>query len=383
MFPTLAILLALVASLAVTGGFAWAGRRYPGRLTDNDFSGPQKVHDQAVPRVGGIGIAVGLWLAAGLLWLQQPDTVGIPAVLLLACGLPTLLAGLAEDITKRVSPAQRLLWTALSAALAIGALGVTLNRTDLPGLDWVVSFVPFAMLLTVFAVAGVANSINLIDGFNGLASTCVALMLCGLAWVGWQVGDTLVTPLALAGVAAVLGFLAWNYPRGLIFLGDGGAYFLGFFLAELGLMLSYRNPQVSPLFPLLLVIYPVFETVFSMYRRKWLQRKPMGQPDASHLHSLIFRRCLHADFASLNAAERVRRNSMTSPFLWGLTLLSVLPALLFWDNSPMLIVCGFGFAFVYVTIYWRIVRFKLPSRRRPLRGTSVNPKVGPEIRRTR
>ncbi|MDQ2778156.1 MAG: glycosyltransferase [Pseudomonadota bacterium] len=381
MFSILAILLALVASLAVTGGFVWAGRRYPGRLTDNDFAGPQKVHDRAVPRVGGIGIAAGLWLAAGVLWLMEPAAIGKPALWLLACGLPTLLAGLAEDITKRVSPSQRLLWTALSAALAIGALGVTLNRTDLPGLDWAVAFAPFAMLLTVFAVAGVANSINLIDGFNGLASTCVALMLGGLAWVGWQVGDSLVTPLALAGVAAVLGFLAWNYPRGLIFLGDGGAYFLGFFLAELGLMLSYRNPQVSPLFPLLLVIYPVFETVFSMYRRKWLQRKPVGQPDASHLHSLIFRRCLHADFAALDSAERVRRNSMTSPFLWALTLLSVVPALLFWDNSPMLIVCGVGFCVVYVTIYWRIVRFKLP-RSRPAAGAAVNPKGAPEIRRT-
>jgi hypothetical protein len=116
--------------------------------------------------------------------------------------------------------------------------------------------------VTVFAVAGVANSINIIDGFNGLASMCCVLILLCLAYVGFQVDDLLVAWLALAGVGAVLGFFVWNFPAGLIFLGDGGAYFMGFYLAEVAILLLHRNPTVSPMFPLLLCIYPVFETVF-------------------------------------------------------------------------------------------------------------------------
>jgi len=329
-------------------------------MADTDFSGPQKFHQRAVPRIGGLGIAAGLWLAAGAMWLLNPKELGTPALLLLACGLPAFLAGLAEDVTKQVSPTQRLFFTALSASLALFVLGNSITRTDLPGLDALIAYAPFAALLTVFAVAGVANSINLIDGFNGLASTCVAIMLLGLAAVAWRVGDSLVLSLALAGVGAVLGFLVWNFPRGRVFLGDGGAYFLGFYLAELALLLLARNPSVSPLFPLLLVIYPIFETVFSMYRRKVLQGRPIGQPDGAHLHSLIFRRFMRSNFANLDADERTLRNSMTSPFLWLLSVLSVVPAVAFWDSSGWLLAGVVLFGFGYLVLYWRIVRFRGP-----------------------
>ncbi len=109
-----------------------------------------------------------------------------------------------------------------------------ITRTDIPGLDWLVAFPLGALLVTVFVVAGVANAVNIIDGFNGLASMCVVIMLIGLAYVAFAVDDRLIALLALAGVGAVLGFFVWNFPAGLVFLGDGGAYFLGFYVAELG-----------------------------------------------------------------------------------------------------------------------------------------------------
>ena len=205
-----------------------------GRLADTDFSGPQKFHERAVPRIGGLGIAAGLWLAAGWLWLQNPKGLGTPALLLLACGLPAFLAGLAEDVTKQVSPSQRLFCTALSAGLAVFVLGNGITRTDLPGLDALVAYTPFAAVLTVFAVAGVANSINLIDGFNGLASTCVAIMLLGLAAVAWRVGDALVLALSLAvSVRARLPRL--EFPARLGLPGRRRCVLLGFYLAELAL----------------------------------------------------------------------------------------------------------------------------------------------------
>ena len=166
------------------------------------------------------------------------------------------MAGLTEDFTKNISPRRRLFFTAVSAALAVWGLQSVIDHTAIPGLDWVVSFPLGAALVTIFVVVGVANSLNIIDGFNGLASMCGMLILAALAYVGFQVDDMLTAWLALAGVGTLLGFFIWNYPAGLVFLGDGGAYFLGFYVAEMAILQLHRNPQVSPMFPLLACIYP-------------------------------------------------------------------------------------------------------------------------------
>jgi UDP-N-acetylmuramyl pentapeptide phosphotransferase/UDP-N-acetylglucosamine-1-phosphate transferase len=330
-----------------------------GHLVNDHESGPQKFHARSVPRVGGLGIVCAVAVGALALWWQD-RRVGYTGLLLLACAMPAFGAGITEDITKRVSPRQRLLFTAVSAVLAGWLLDALIRRTDIPGLDWMVSFWSGALLLTVLAVAGIANAVNLIDGFNGLSSMCVLMMLGSLAYVGFAVNDQLVAVMALVGVGAVLGFFVWNYPAGLVFLGDGGAYFLGFYLSELAVLLLARNPEVSPMFPLTLVIYPVFETVFSMYRRKWLQGRPVGMPDGVHLHSLIYRRLLRWAAGERTARELTRRNSMTAPYLWLLCMLSVVPAMLWWDNTAMLAGCIVLFAVSYVTLYWRIVRFRAP-----------------------
>ena len=133
-----------------------------------------------------------------------------------------------------------------------------------------------------------------------LASMCVLLMLLAIAYVAFQVGDTLVASMALVCAGAVLGFFVWNFPAGLIFLGDGGAYFLGFMVAELSVLLIARHTEVSPLFPLLACAYPIFETIFTMYRRKVIKGVATGAPDGIHLHTLCG--CTGASCASRRRA---------------------------------------------------------------------------------
>jgi UDP-N-acetylmuramyl pentapeptide phosphotransferase/UDP-N-acetylglucosamine-1-phosphate transferase len=356
-------MIALLVALLVSGALTllvvrFASRRQ--RFADHDFSGPQKFHAVAVPRVGGIGIVAGLLAATALVSLQFEGGGGLVGLMLLACAIPAFAFGLVEDVTKSVSAGWRLLATAASAALAFWLLDAQLRQTAIPGLDWVVSFGFGALLVTVVAVAGIANSINIIDGFNGLASMCVVIMLAGLAYVAFQVGDPLIATLALAGIGAVLGFFIWNFPAGLVFLGDGGAYFLGFFVAELSILLLVRNPTVSPIFPLLVCIYPVFETLFSIYRRRFLRAVPPSMPDGIHLHSLIYRRVLRWAVGPRSAKALTKRNSMTSPYLWLLCMLSVVPAVLFWNSTLMLSISLALFGVSYVVLYWRIVRFKSP-----------------------
>jgi UDP-N-acetylmuramyl pentapeptide phosphotransferase/UDP-N-acetylglucosamine-1-phosphate transferase len=338
---------AWLASLLCTLVIVRVARTHARRAIDRDFNKPQKFHAKAVPRIGGLGIVFGL--CASLPW--QWWAVGQPA-----SGLAASLLAMSDAWTPRA----RLGAAAVSALLACLLLDATIVRTDIPGLDALVSFGPGAIALTLFSVTGIAHAMNIIDGFNGLASMCVMIMLGALAYVAYQVGDPLVGALALAGIGAVLGFFVWNFPAGLIFLGDGGAYVLGFFVAEVAILLLVRNPDVSPLFPLLVCIYPVFETLFSIYRRRFIRAVPPSMPDGIHLHSLIYRRMMRWAVGDRSAKALTRRNSMTSPFLWMLCMLSVIPAVLFWDSTPFIVGFLALFVLTYVVLYWRIVRFKSP-----------------------
>jgi UDP-N-acetylmuramyl pentapeptide phosphotransferase/UDP-N-acetylglucosamine-1-phosphate transferase len=331
------------------------------RSADHDLSGPQKFHSRVVPRIGGIGVMVAI-LAGAVIAQVSEAPAAHPLWLLVACSFPTFAAGITEDFTKNVSPRRRLIATAVSAGLAIWLLDAVITRTDVPIVDPLIRWTPVALLLTVFVITGVANAVNIIDGFNGLASMCVLMMILALAYVAFQVGDTFVFTASLITAGAVLGFFVWNFPAGLIFLGDGGAYLLGFLLAELSILLVHRNASVSPMFPLLLCAYPIFETIFTMYRRKVIRGVATAAPDGIHLHTLIHRRLIRWTLAdNLERRRLTRRNSMTSPYLWMLCLLSVIPSLLWWNSTAVLSFFLLGFVVSYVWLYARIVRFKTPK----------------------
>ena len=327
---------------------------------DHDFSGPQKFHARPVPRIGGVGILAGVLTACAVLSWRRPD-LGASIWLVLLSALPAFGSGVAEDVTKNVSPKRRLLFTALAACLAAYLVDGVLSRTGIPGFDALLAWPWVAVAFTVFLVSGITNAVNIIDGFNGLAAMCVMMMLAAIGYVAFQVQDWLVLYLALACIGAVGGFFIWNFPAGLIFLGDGGAYFLGFMVAELSILLLQRNPTVSPMFGLLVCAYPVVETLFSIYRKRFIRKMSPGIPDGVHLHMLVYKRLMRWMVGQRDARALTQRNSLTSPYLWALCMASVIPAVLFWDSTPILFGFVLLFALTYVLIYWRIVRFKAPK----------------------
>jgi UDP-N-acetylmuramyl pentapeptide phosphotransferase/UDP-N-acetylglucosamine-1-phosphate transferase len=354
-------LLAFVVSAGIALLLVRSAHLHERHSGDHDFDKPQGIHIVAVPRIGGVAVVLGIVAAALALWWSVGPEQGRFAFTLLGCSSVAFVAGFVQDLTEALTPRGRLVATALSAVIAYYVMGAAIHSTDIPGVDWVVSSAAGSLAVTVLAVAGIANAINIIDGLNGLASMCVALMLGALAYVAFQVGDAQIGWLAVAGIGAVMGLFLWNFPRGLIFLGDGGAYFLGFYVSELSILLLARNPlEVSPFFPLLVCIYPVFETLFSIYRRWFLRSVPPSVPDGIHLHSLIYRRVMRWAVGGKSARELVRRNSMSSPYLWLLCMFSIAPAVIFWNNTPVLAVCLVVFVVSYLGLYWRIVRFKAP-----------------------
>lgn len=326
---------------------------------DNDFSGVQKFHATSVPRIGGVIIFIGISVAI-LVRYFSPDRMAFNiSFQLLLAAIPAFLGGLVEDLTKRVGVKTRLFLTALSA----GAAGLLLNSwlTDIQvfGIDYLLAIPAISILFTCFAVAGVANSFNLIDGFNGLASVVSMMILLAIAYVAYQVRDYGILLSSFAAIGAVAGFVFWNYPRGSIFLGDGGAYLIGFWIAELCILLVTRNPSISKWFPVLICIYPIFETLFTIYRRLMKRLNP-GMPDANHLHQMIFRRIV-SNPSNVGAAHLAKDNSRTSPYLWVLTGLAIIPAILFWEIKWALQLATILFCVTYIWLYWSIVRFKAPS----------------------
>lgn len=353
-----ALLVALGASALLVRS---AHTRRPSLLDDRG-GGPQKFHAREAPRVGGLAIALGLMAALTLLAFQTVNAETARWGFLLAlAGIPVFAAGLAEDMTKRVKPRWRLLAAFVSAFAAVGLAGLVMVAPGLWGVTWLLSFPVVAVLLTAGVVASLSHAVNLIDGFNGLASMCVVLMLAALCIVAYDIGDVVVGQLALVTIGAVLGFFILNYPAGLIFLGDGGAYFLGFWYAELALLLLARNPgELSPLFPVLVCVYPAFETIFSVYRRR-VRGHASSEADGVHLHSLIYRRFLRWVVGGQDAHALTRSNSMTAPYLWLMCMCAVVPAVLFYRHTWVMLLFIAMFIVFYVRLYWRIVRFRAPA----------------------
>jgi len=327
---------------------------------DTDLSGVQKFHTKAVPRIGGLPIFIAIGCALIPRWTNDLNVASF-ATLLLVSVLPCFLAGLLEDLTKKIGARERLVATMVSAAIAGGFLNAWLTNVQIFGIDWILSIPIISMIFTCFCIAGVANSFNLIDGYHGLSSAVAVIILTALGYVAFQIKDYPVMVCSLAGIGAIVGFLFWNYPRGLIFLGDGGAYLIGFWIAELSLLLVLRNPTVSKWFPLLLCLYPIFETLFTVYRRVVLMRVSPGLPDASHLHQIIYKRVVRWAIGSTEVEMLTQRNAITAPYLWLLSSVAVVPAIIFWNNHIALKICSGLFAITYVWLYWSIVRFKTPK----------------------
>lgn len=319
--------------------------------------GPQKFHTKPTPRVGGVAVFGGIVAGTIVFYLQDKDFKEVFAIILI-CSLPLFLGGLAEDLTKKISAKIRLSLCIISAILVYFLVDAKIIRLDTILIDDLLIFLPISLIITTIAIAGVSNAINIIDGFNGLASGVSVIILTGLAYVAFKVNDIFILFSCTVLIAAIAGFFVWNYPRGLIFLGDSGAYLIGFFIAVISVLLVKRNPQVSSWFPMLLVIYPVWETLFSIYRKKFFKKISPFQPDSLHFHTLVYKRIAKWAFGPKDSKYLTRRNSTTSVYLWGLTFINFVPAVLFWQKTLILQICTVLWIIMYIWLYRKIVRFK-------------------------
>jgi UDP-N-acetylmuramyl pentapeptide phosphotransferase/UDP-N-acetylglucosamine-1-phosphate transferase len=370
-------LTACVASFAICQ-FIVRSQKWHGSLShDHDLDGVQKVHTAAVPRIGGLAVIGGVLLGLVLFMQLVPGGVAPSRVariyMLLGASLPAFLAGLIEDVTKRVSVRVRLAATALSALVASLALGATVNELDIWGVDAVLTITPLAIFATAVFVAGGSNAINIIDGFNGLSGSTIVIMAAGLAAVALQVGDNFVAILGVLVIGATVGFLMLNYPSGKLFLGDGGAYFLGFWVSEMGVLLA-RRPDVNAWQVLAICGYPIIEVLFSIYRRKFVRKVSPGAPDALHLHGLVFRRLVFK-YVRHDVCRPWKRNAMVPCFIAPGVAACVALSVWLGHAIPAAIVLVGAQVVLYVAVYGRLVRGRWSTVRSGRTDLALDAKV--------
>lgn len=351
------ILAAFLVSFATTLLIVHTQKLHKSVSGDFQFDGPQKFHTEIVPRIGGLGIGLGVITAITISYQLNHQKYEI--FTLFACSLPVFLIGVSEDLTKKVPISSRFLCIALGSFLAAIFMNSQIRNIGIPVLNIPLSLPAVAIVFTVFAVTGVTNAYNIIDGFNGLSSMVGIIALLGIGYLGMKFGDMEIIFQSFIMIAAIFGFFIVNYPRGIIFLGDGGAYLIGFWVAILSILLINRHAEISPWCALMLNAYPVMETLFTIFRRKFHQGRNPGHPDGIHFHSLLFRRILNQKKLK-SRFKLFDPNPKTSIYLWALSCMAVVPAILFYDSTKVLIMFNTLFAVSYIWIYKKIVTFKTP-----------------------
>ncbi len=297
-------------------------------MDDANHDKPQNYHTDSTPRAGGIGIILGMFFI-----LLFP--LGVKFILPLTLAFAS---GIFEDFHNSLSPRRRLFLQILAALSAIWLTDSVVTYLGL-GISmpyWV------GILFSTFAIVGMMNAVNIIDGFNGLASGIILLILLSFALTSYGQSNMEIFTIVLITAGATLGFFILNFPKGKIFLGDGGAYLLGFIVAIIGIFLASKHESVSPWYILAIFIYPVWEVLFSIMRKLYIGLSPM-RPDAYHFHMLVYRQITHS-------------NPLTALFVIATTLPFMTLSTIFPNKSTTNIAIACCFILCYSILYCALYR---------------------------
>lgn len=293
------------------------------------------IHTTPTPRVGGIGIFLAFAVSVMILMPQY--------WWLIASGAVIFGFGLYEDWHGDTRKEFRLGAMAIATFIAVYFGGYVADNSEFFILPYWL-----AVVFTIFAVVGLSSAINFIDGLNGLASGASMITLGFFAVVAYLYDDPVTLRLSMMLGGAILGFFIWNYPKGKIFLGDGGAYFLGFMLAMFSVILAARHPEVSLWYPLTALSYPIIETFVTISRRVKRKKKyniAFFEAERVHYHTLKYRR-------SAKSNGSISGRILVFHFFINLAAFAV-------HQYVFALIALFGIVyFVYMAKYKRIIRFK-------------------------
>ncbi len=343
------LLSTLLLSVFITVALIPLFSRAAVRVHALDLPDARKVHSHPIPRCGGLAMALGA-VGPVIFWAHMSPAL---AAFLVGGGI-VAAAGILDDFrglgyrAKFMAQVAAAMFLVLYGGLAVRDLGNLLpDGMLLP--EWL------ATILTVFFVVGVTNAINLSDGLDGLAGGISLLIFLFISYLAYLVGNTTVAIIALSIAGTLLGFLRFNTYPALLFMGDTGSMLLGFSAAALSIMLTQGQTPLSPLLPLILLGFPVLDTLAVMAQRISEGHSPFAA-DKKHFHH----RLLKLGFFSTEAVFSI----------YVIQCLLILFAWFFRFHSEWLLLASYGiFSASIVALFtvadregWKLKRFDLVDR---------------------
>ena len=265
----------LVAGVSMPAVFALA--RLTGAI---DVPRARHMHKKATPLLGGVAIYLGFALSSVMVFLAAYSEIPFPVPLILIGGGAVVVLGAADDIIN-LKPAVKFVFQTVIAVCTAGG-GAVIERIGISGRY--VEFGALSIPLTVLWIVLLTNAVNLIDGLDGLACSISAICSLTMFVVAVTMDQPFFAILTLALFGACVGFLPFNFPPAKIFMGDTGAMFLGYAMAVISVSGLFKlHAIISFVTPIIIFAIPLFDTVFSFFRRLFSGKNPFGG-DRGHLH---------------------------------------------------------------------------------------------------
>jgi UDP-GlcNAc:undecaprenyl-phosphate GlcNAc-1-phosphate transferase len=256
-------------------------------LSLKSYQSKQRLHQDEIPRIGGLIIYVFLSITA--FFAIDSSLLNI----ILVSAIPIVFISVKEDLFHNTRPNNRLIFMVASTSLFIYLLPTNLPEIDLPLLNLFLSFSVIKELFFIFSMLVIINGNNLIDGVNGNMALTNIVQLCVLFMLAINVNDYFIAELCIILIIPLIIFLIFNFPFGKIFGGDGGAYFYGFSISAAIIYFFGMHNQLLSWNAVLILIYPSTELLFSFIRKKFFDNKSPLQADGKHLHTIIYRILVH------------------------------------------------------------------------------------------
>lgn len=305
----------------------------------------QTYHKKPTSRLGGVAIAAALLIDAFFLAGSSGETEVYRLIVI--CSMPTFIAGLLDDLFFNIRPWQRIILMLPSPILLFYFAGLRVTNLSLGVFDDFLDYEIFALIFIIFALVGMSNAFNIIDGFNGLLLGYIITLALSIFFYGSFNDQFFISEFIYALFYSCLAVLIVNSPWGKIFLGDAGAYMLGI-LVPTALIYYYKINSLSPWFVMTMLIYPTAEVIVSVIRKIIYRNMSAMEPDGLHLHMLIYKRV-----SKKFGFRRIRlRHFVVAMFIFTLNFPFMFFANVFSTNTKILFAICVWYVLVYLLIYF-------------------------------
>ena len=255
---------------------------YAARLKIVDNPNQRKIHTRPMPQIGGLAMALGV-LVPIICW--SPMDRFTQSILIGSCIV--VVFGLIDDV-KGLGYKPKFISQCVAALIVIFYGGIKLKCPGIPLSGGMIFANISSLALTFIFIVGVTNAINLSDGLDGLAGGISILSFIGIGYLAYLSDNIAITLISVAVIGAIFGFLRYNTYPAIVFMGDAGSQVLGFLAAALSISLVQNNPPYCVVLPLLLVGFPVLDTLTVMTERIVEKSSPFVA-DTKHFHHRLIR----------------------------------------------------------------------------------------------